>query len=299
MKNYFKNVSALLLSLFALTIASFAYANCDEDMGSKEWNDLSAQMAKAYDQANYDEALGYGKRLTLICNRSPVVNFTMSEIYRNLENEKESYNYAKRATEYIQDYPVPLVLAEKMWMRRAEMELPYKKQLEDLQNQLATGTGEHGSKAVALQTSLYSTEMKLERERQKQLELYEDKINRLQEAKWIGGGIAIGGLVIAGVGAGLLGANYSKAKDQYKQHWEKFDDKDAMVHGGLATLGIGLGMGLAGSAVAIYAFIKQRDAQNKYDNYLNRVSEESGNNPTAYQLNFDVSPSSVAFGMTF
>lgn len=299
MKKYFKNISTLLLSLFALTVASFAYANCDEDMGSKDWNDLSAKMAKAYDKGEYDEALNYGKRLTLICNRSPVVNFTMSEIYRNLENEQESYNYAKRATEYIQDYPVPLILAEKMWMRRAELELPYKKQLEDLQNQLATGTGEHGSKAVALQTNLYSTEMKLERERQKQLELYEDKISRLQEVKWIGGGIAIGGLVIAGVGAGILGANYSKAKDQFKQSWVNFDEKDAMVHGGIATLATGLGMGLAGSAVAIYAFLKQRDAQHKYDNYLNRVSEESGNNPTAYQFNFDVSPSSVAFGMTF
>jgi len=300
MKKHFKFIAPLLFSACALTVSSSAFASCD-DMGSPEWNELSAQMAQAYDQGNYDEALVYGKRLTLICNRSPIVNFTISEIYRNLENEQESYNYAKRATEYLQDYPVPLVIAEKMWMRRAENELPYKRQLEDLQNQLATGTGEVGSQQTELKTNLYTSEMKLEHERQRMIERYNGELNRLNTVKWIGAGTAIGGLVLSAVGAGLIGANYKSAEDKFKSDWEDFDKKDAKVHGGIALLAGGLGLGIAGSAVAIYGFLKERDVNQEYDTYLNRVSEESGDNPTttAYQFNVDVSLGSVAVGMTF
>ena len=298
MKKHIKFFAPLLFSAFALTVSSNAFASCD-DMGSDEWNNLSAQMAQAYDHGNYDEALGYGKRLTLICNRSPIVNFTMSEIYRNLENEQESYNYAKRATEYIQDYPVPLVLAERMWMRRAENELPYKKQLEDLQNQLATGTGEIGSQQTELKTNLYTSEMKLEHERQRTIELYNEELKMLNTVKWIGAGTAIGGLVLTGIGAGVLGANYGDAEKSYKEDWKDFDNKDAKVHGGIALLAGGLGLGIAGSAAAIYAFLKENKVSQQYDTYLNHISEESGDNPTPTAFNFDVGPGSVAFGMTF
>ena len=298
MKKHIRFIAPLLFCAFGLVVSSNAFASCD-DMGSAEWNTLSTQMAQAYDQGNYDEALSYGKRLTLICNRSPIVNFTISEIYRNLENDQESYNYAKRATEYIQDYPVPLIIAEKMWMRRAEFELPYKKQLEDLQNQLATGTGEIGSQQTELKTNLYTSEMKLEHARQRQIERYSDEIKRMNTVKWIGGGTAIGGLVLTAVGAGIFSANYKKAENEFKDDWAAFDKKDAKVHGGIALMAGGLGLGILGSAVAIYGFLKERDITQEYDTYLNRISEESGDNPTAYQLNFDVAPGSVSFGMTF
>lgn len=295
------SISYLITLIFAaivLSTTSTAYADCN-DMGSEEWNSLSASMAQAYDNGNYDEALAFGKRLTLICNRSPIVNFTMSEIYRNLENEQESYAYAKRATEYIQDYPVPLVLAERMWMRRAENELPYKKELEDLKNQLETGTGEIGSRQTELQTNLYTSEMKLEHERQREMELYTEELRTVNTAKWIGGGTAIGGLVLASAGAALLGVYYGDASDQYKQDWKAFDKNDAKVHAGIALLAGGLGLGLAGSAVAIYAYLKENSLQGKYDIFLNRISEESANTPTAFQFNLDIAPNSVAFGMTF
>lgn len=297
MKHNIRIPLALALITFIMTSTALAFADCQE-MGNATWNELSVAMAQAYDNGNYDEALENGKRLTLICNRSPIVNFTMSEIYRHLENEQESYNYAKRATEYLQDYPVPLVLAERMWMRRAENELPYKKQLEDLQNQLATGTGEYGSQQTELQTNLYTSEMKLEHERQRQLELYHEELKTINTTKWIGGGTAIGGLVVAAVGAGLMGKYYTEASDQYRTDWKAFDNKDSKVHAGIALVAGGVGLGLAGSAVAIYAFLKENRLQSKYDAYMNRISEDS-NGTQAVSLTFDVSPNAVAFGMTF
>ena len=131
MKTYLKLLSALSFSAFIGLTATNAFADCST-MNDDEWNSLSASMAKAYDQGNYEEALQYGKRLIVICNRSPVVNYTMSEIYRKSGNEEESDKYAKRATEFILEYPVPQALTERIWLRRAENELPYKKQLSDL-----------------------------------------------------------------------------------------------------------------------------------------------------------------------
>ncbi len=305
MKKYITTLTAFSFSTLCLFGASTAFADCDQ-MNSDEWNELSTQMATSYDAGNLDEALGYGKRLTLICNRSPIVNFTMSEIYRKMNNETESYNYVKRATEYMQDFPVPQALTERIWMRRAELELPYKKQLEDLQNQLATGTGEIGSKQQQLQNHLYTTEMKLERAKQRRLEMLNSQLNILNTTKWIGAGTAIGGLVIAGVGAGLLGYAYPEARNKYDDAknaegtLKDFDKKDKLVHGGMIFLAGGLGLGIAGTAVALYSFIKENHIRDTNKDVFEDTAEEVIAPPTArVEFNFDVSPNSVAFGMTF
>ncbi|MBO4349824.1 MAG: hypothetical protein J6A01_02625 [Proteobacteria bacterium] len=305
MKKYITSLTALSFSALCLAGASNAFADCDL-MNSPEWDELSSQMATAYDIGNYESALGYGKRLTLICNRSPIVNFTMSEIYRKMNNENESYNYVKRATEYLLDYPVPQALTERIWMRRAELELPYKKQLEDLQNQLATGTGEIGSKQQQLQNNLYTTEMKLERAKQRRLEMLNSQLKLLNTTKWIGAGTAIGGLVIAGAGAGLIGANYGDARDAYNdvknsaKKIKPFDKKDKMVHAGLILLAGGVGMGIAGTAVALYSFVKENHIRDTNKDVFEDTAEEVIAPPTAsVEFNFDVSPNSVAFGMTF
>ena len=160
MKHNIKALSVLASVAFALTAASTAFADCsDMENNSPEWSELSTNLNKSYSEGKYEDALNYGKRLLLICNRSPVVNFTVSEIYRKLGNNDESYNYARRASEFIIDYPVPQQLAERIWLRRAEDELPYKKQYEDLKTQLEMGTGEYGSRQQQLVNSAYTSEI--------------------------------------------------------------------------------------------------------------------------------------------
>ena len=141
MKTILRHVTALSFSALALTAASNAFADCST-MNDDEWNSLSVQMATAYDKGNYEEALRIGKQLTVICNRSPIVNFTISEIYRKSGNEQESDKFAERATEYILDYPVPQALNERIWLRAAENKLPYKKQLSDLQGRITKMAGD-------------------------------------------------------------------------------------------------------------------------------------------------------------
>ena len=290
MKYITKALSALASVAFAMTTASAAFADCSEmENNSPQWSELSANLSKSFSEGRYEDAVNYGKRLLLICNRSPVVNFTVSEAYRKLGNNEESYTYARRASEYIIDYPVPQQLAERIWMRRAEDELPYKKQLEELRTQLETGTGEYGAKQQQLAESASSTGMLLEREKQRSLERLNDELKFVRTTKWIGAGAAFGGLVLTGIGAGLLGASYGKASDKYGLDWKKFDDKDANVHGGIALLASGLGLGIAGATVAIVSFVKEI-----------RLESASGSEDAApVSLQFNVAPDSIVFGMTF
>jgi len=290
MKHITKALSVLASVAFAMTTASAALADCsDMENNSSEWNDLSTKLSKSYSQGKYEDALNYGKRLLIICNRSPIVNFTVSEIYRKLGNNEESYNYARRASDYIIDYPVPQQLAERIWMRRAEDELPYKKQLEELKQQLETGTGEYGAKQHQLAESASTSGMLLEREKQRSLERLNDELKFIRTTKWIGAGAAFGGVVFTGIGAGLLGASYGKAKDEYKENRKNYDKKDAKVHAGIALLASGLGLGVAGASVAIVSLVKQIR--------LESANEEEVSAPVSFQ--FDVAPDSIAFGMTF
>ena len=297
MNKYLTIISFSLLTLFS---ANQAFADCDEmENQSDEWNELSLQMANAYDQNNLDEALMAAKRLTLICNRSPVVNYTMSEIYRKMGNEQESYNYVKRATEYMLDYPVPQALTEKIWMRRAEFDLPYKKQLEDLQNQLDSGTGEIGRKIKQTDDELAMLNAERLNLENRNRELLQAQMDTLNTTKWIGAGTAIGGLVVASVGAGLIGVNYSKASDQYGVNWNKFDKKDANVHGGIALLAGGIGIGLAGTAVALYAYIKALKMGSANADIVGNPDDDENTQANTVDVNFGVSLNSMVLGVTF
>ena len=153
--------------------------------------------------------------------------------------------------------------------------------------------------------------MKLERERQRRLELLNSQIDILGVTKWIGAGTAIGGLVVAAVGAGLMGASYGEASSKYgdvkdgdNRALKKFDENDAYVHAGIGLLAGGIGLGIAGSAVAIYSAVKQKNIRDSNpdvfdpDSVEPEITAPAASN-TDIDFRFDVSPNSVVFGMTF
>ena len=207
MKISFRCLAVISFSAFALTLATNAFADCST-MNDDEWTGLSSQMASAYDKGDYEEALKIGKQLTLICNRSPIVNFTMSEIYRRSGNEEESDKYADLATQYILDYPVPQALNESIWMRAAESKLPYKRQLSDLQGRMTKIAVDlktcNDEKTVLANNDAAYKENALRNE----YEQREAESNELKESKrnwgaamWSGVGVATAGIALTVTGA--------------------------------------------------------------------------------------------------
>ena len=306
---------ALLVTLTIGLSSSLAFADCSE-MGSANWSQLSTQMAKAYDNGELDAALNYAKQLTLICNQSPLINYTMSEIYRKQGNEQESHSYVRKASDYLQDYPVPQQLAEKIWFRRAELELPHKAQAEALQQKLDEKENELTAQKEAFEVKYEELAAKSAEggKASQVITKYEDDMNTL---KWTGTGVAIGGAVIAIVGAGLIGVYSDKASKNWKnmKKYSEFKDSDLMkqldasgndlnannrlksnafknfdknnqiVTAGFGLLIGGVGLGVAGAVTAIVSHTK--------------LSSFRKSNEETASVTFDVSPGWMGISGTF
>ena len=252
--------------------SSLAYADCSQ-MGDSEWNALSVEMASAYDRGEYDVALEAGKRLTLICNRSPVVNYTMSEIYRKTGKEAESGTYVRRATEYLTEYPVPQALAEKIWYRRAEFDTPYKKQAEALSEELASLKS-----ASEVQNQVFVEQMTASlAEKESELEkAYRVTESRFRVIEWTGTGVALVGLAAIIGGSAMVAVYHDEASDNWKKlgnvnllstgaeslaagYRKTFNDANGNVKVGAGILTGGAVAGLIGTFFAIYGYLKAEE----------------------------------------
>lgn len=109
-----ENLRAMLVLgiLCTILLPTLALADCSE-VGSDAWNITAEEMALAFDSGDFNTAIYKGKQLTIVCDKHPVVNFTMANIYKKQGNEEESFNYTRKASENIQQYPIPQKLAEK------------------------------------------------------------------------------------------------------------------------------------------------------------------------------------------
>ena len=278
-----KSLFAFIVLAATLFGANTAFADCGEDLSSPEWASLSSEMTQNYESGNYEEALNDGKRLMMICDHSPIINYTMSMIYSKLGNETESVNYIRRATEFASEYSLPQPILEKIWMVRAEHELPYKRQLAECESNLEyQKTAFEETILSETTTNMESLQATLENKNQEILNGY--RTNMI-----IGTGIASAGAAMLAVGIPLLAIYHGKASDEWDSSYEvkttKFNDYNKNAFGGFALLGLGIGAGIAGTIMAIYNKVKLNDFSEQME------SEKS--------LSFHVSPTYVGVDLTF
>jgi len=277
-------------TLGMMTLSANAFADC-KTMNDDEWNELTAQMNSAYSAGDYDGALNYGKRLNLICPRSPVVNYTMSAIYRKVGNEKDAAVYAKKATDYITDYPVSQAVAERIWLNRAEYELPYKADLEALQAKTADYDDMKvnyeallaAQNEANIRSEYESTNRALQDEK-----MYNDNLKAWKAVMWTGVGVTGVGIALAITG-GVMSTNVDKIEYSTPEAGSSksgFSITKKYVTS-YALLGAGVGLAVVGAAftgVGAYKVIS-------LDINRDGVSDES--------VSFNIAPTSVQFGMTF
>lgn len=289
MKTFLRYFAALSFTAFALTSATNAFADCST-MNDEQWIELSGDMASAYDRGDYDEALRIGKQLTLICNRSPIVNFTISEIYRKTGNEVESDKYASRATDYIVEYPVPAALNERIWLRAAEVKLPYKKQAADLQENLTKVEGELNAcneEKTALVDSGTNLNATIQENAIRSEYLLKESKSSWGAAMWSGVGITVAGIALTATGAAL-----ASSVDKVEKSGEATDKKSGYAItkpyiASWALLGAGIAMTVGGTVLTGIAGYNYTHIDLDNDG----VKDES--------VSFNVSPTSISFGMTF
>lgn len=287
------NISSVIRTLgaaAALLAPVTAFADCS-DVGSGRWNELSAKMGQAYEQADYNTALDYGKQLAFICDKAPIANYMLSETYRAMGRDEDALSSIRRATDYLSNYDLPQNLIEKIWLRRGELELPYKKQAEALQAQLDAKqielealdnaykeqlTSQANDNSDSLSSAVSDTRQKY--------------IDELYDIQWTGTGLAAGGVAFIGAGAALVGLYYGKAGDNYKKllkgeknHFNEYNSYEKFGYGFLAA---GVGLGIAGMVTAIIAHVKINAAEAEEQDFVNAVK-------------FDVSPSYVGMTVNF
>ncbi len=246
-------LNIILLLLFNFVLLSNAFADeCQKLEQIPAWNEGMSALNVQMTQKNWDEALKTTEKLNNICDRSPILNYAMGRIYKELGNDSKALYYMQRATLYTEEFAVKGKTLELMWFDRYEAEHPEarpeviekrqtelndtKKQVDELTKEIIALKGD--VKSASLDSKL------------KTLEDYEAERNHYAAGLWTGVGIAAAGLALTVTG-GVLAFNY---KDKHKVDLSIDDNNN--VKADLGTQGaLYWGLFGAGLAMTITGFI--------------------------------------------
>ena len=220
------------------------------NIDTPEWTDGFNQLSANYKAKNYEEALKEANKLNAICERSPILNFAIGRIYREMGNDDKGLYYMQRATFFSEEFRVNSDTLERMWYERYELEHvnareetinARNKQIEDQQAEIETLKADIQAlddemKALKAQTTLDWNTHVLE--------------ERSHYAAGMWSGVAMGGLgIILAITGGVLMQNQKddavKFSDEERKAWPK--DSTYLYTG---ILGGGIALVAAGAVIA-------------------------------------------------
>ncbi len=273
-------LAASLIS--SLWIPAVAFADCNTDVGSLRWNELSDLMNQAYQDQDYNAALNYSLQLKDMCKSAPTLLYIISDIYQQKGDDANSDEYIRLAHHAMARYEVPEELEERINIRYDEViaKTPIALKVVELNEQIDT-LKKQLDEANNSNTSVVSSNEDLE---------------FVRKLKWTGTGLAVGGAVLAAIG----GTVYYFGHDDIVTSYQKYtpnDGSDAVdavkkvdldnggkkEQAGAVVLGIGSALAVAGTALAIVSFVKEKDIEEK--------------SAVSFQLNAGLT--NVGFSMTF
>ena len=122
-------------------------AGCMDLDNNPTWNEVFNELTANYKAKDYQAALRNAQTLNTICELSPVLNFSIGRIYREMGDDTKGLYYMQRATLFTKEFAVRGELLERMWYERYEIEhvdarddviAARKKQIEE-RNKIAAG----------------------------------------------------------------------------------------------------------------------------------------------------------------
>ena len=183
-----------------------AYAEgCDSLDSNVRWVQLFQELSTQIMNNENDAAFDTAEKLSAICAESPILNYAIARIYRNLNNHSKELFYLQRATMYTEVFAVNPDTMEVLWFERYEAEHPECQKTEKTQK-----TIEELNKAVLeAQKQKYETQIATERQAFAQIDIY-------KAFMWSGVAVGATGIVMGVTGGVLMLLNKDSSIDQSK-----------------------------------------------------------------------------------
>ncbi|MBO4351298.1 MAG: hypothetical protein J6A01_10180 [Proteobacteria bacterium] len=229
--------SGVLLICLLISHAAFAQDACKDLNSNEAWNDGMKHLSSQIQNGQYDEARQTSKRLSEICNQSPVLNYMQGKIAEEQGNRQDALLYYQKASEYTYLLAVAPDMAKKIWYARYENENP-----------------ERTAKSIREKDEKVQMQLDASSDRIQGLE------HKLYQVLWTGAGIGIGGLAMLGTGVGLLMYNGNEASKTKKNLTDQGYIIDSYRNDSLYTvswglIGAGAALTIAGAIVTgIYGY---------------------------------------------
>lgn len=230
------------MGMCGLMWTSLAFAdNCDKLDSNRKWLSSLESLKEAYSNEDWEMSLTYSKELEDICDKSPMLNYTIAHIHKNMGDQEKYLFYLQKSTQNTDKFVVDKDVLDKIWSEKyiaahpdADPEV-IKKRENTILNQ--------SDQIVSLQQELNSIKTTAESAIALQEEV--NSAHATDDALlWTSVAVTGVGIVLTGVGAGLLvktkGDDESIETDDGKAHVSsQYTVSWGLLAGGIATTVIG------------------------------------------------------------
>lgn len=251
---------------------------------NEDWYRLFNLFSASFKAGDYDKALEYTRALEEICARSPILNYSIANTYAKIGDRERAKRYIVAATDNLNEFSATYEMIAKIWSARCDIESS------DIKNDT--------DDALKRENELNA---QVESLKERTYETIDAEKSHYAAIMWTGTAVGIVGIGSVVAGAVLLATMENKLRVKFKPGELKFTTNGGEVvvsnheidksvkhsteaKAGYALLGVGIAATVTGAIMA---------GLGGY--HYKRIIDS---NPDT-TISFDVSPTSLALGVTF
>lgn len=246
---------------------------------NEDWYRLFNLFSTSFKAGDYDKALEYTRELEDICARSPILNYSIANTYAKIGDRERAKRYIVAATDNLNEFSATYEMIAKIWSARCDIE---SSDIKNDTNDALKRENELNAQVESLKERAY--------------EAIDAEKSHYAAIMWTGTAVGIVGIGSVVAGAVLLATQDTDLKVEVTPGELQFNKDGAIVapkksvkhnheiKAGYALLGVGIAATVTGAIMA---------GLGGY--HYKRIIDS--NPDTA--ISFNVSPTSLALGVTF
>lgn len=241
---------------------------------NEDWYRLFNLFSASFKAGDYDKALEYTGALEEICARSPILNYSIANTYAKIGDRERAKRYIVAATDNLNEFSTTYEMIAKIWSARCDIESS------DIKNDT--------DDALKRENELNA---QVESLKERTYEAIDAEKSHYAAIMWTGTAVGIVGIGSVVAGAVLIGTKDTDLRVKVDANNIKGEEEKKLpiadsheIKAGYALLGVGIAATVTGAIMA---------GLGGY--HYKRII---GSNPDT-AISFNVSPTSLALGVTF